>query len=165
MEERQEHQCARVGMNVSLLCVTLGAAAPVIVMLKEFMQSLAGGPSARSGVKWAILVGIILTLIPLYLAAGLLGRLAGKIICQKRRGYGGAIFTGIVLALSCLATGALALAVVVGANSGSRDLLGMAALLLLGTGLYGFLPAILLGVLYGALVRWRLTKAGCLGGV
>ena len=173
MEERQEQQCASIGMKMSLLCATLGAIAPATIMLHEFFQYLPGGVSARMNpaytqVKWPILIGIIVTLSGLYLAAAFLGRAAGKNICRRRRGIGGAILVGIGLALCCLFVGLIALSLFLLAAAPGKDnvefIEGLVSVyVFVGVSfMVGAVPAILLGILYGVLARWRLTKAGCL---
>jgi uncharacterized protein YuzE len=172
MEERQEQQCASIGMKISLLCATLGAIAPVGIMLHEFFQYLPGGVSARMNpgltqVKWSILLGVIVTLSALYLAAAFLGRAAGKNICRRRRSLGGAIFVGTGLALFCLLVGLIVMALFMAATSPGKDdvefiegVVGVFVFVSISL-MVGAVPAILLGILYGVLMRWRLTKAGC----
>lgn len=169
MEELQEQQCASIGMKMSLLCVSLGAIAPAGIMFHEFLQSLPGGFMAYSRlhpehtqVKWSILIGIIFTLVVLSLAAAFLGREAGKNICRRRRGFGGAILVGMGLALTCLLVGVVAAALFSLVTS-PLDPFGSAPSIIALFGgvtlLVGAVPAMLLGVLYGVLVRWRLNKA------
>jgi hypothetical protein len=173
MEEIHEQPCAGIGMKISLLCATLGAMAPAGIMLHEFFQSLPGGDNARlnpahTQVKWSILPGVIVTLSALYLAAAFLGRAAGKNICRRRRALGGAIFVGTCLALCCLLIGLIVMTLFVVAISTGKDDVEFIEVVLrvyavVGVSfMVGAVPAILLGVLYGVLARWRLTKAGCL---
>ena len=173
MEERQEQQCASIGMKMSLLCATLGAIAPAVIMLHEFFESLPGGYNARlnpayTQVKWTILIGVIVTLIGLYLAAAFLGRAAGKHICRRRRSLGGAILVGIGLALGCLLIGLIAMSLFLLVAAPGKDNVGfieglVSVYAFVGVSfMIGAVPATLLGVLYGVLARWRLTKAGCL---
>lgn len=173
MEEIQEQRCASIGMKISLLCATLGAIAPAGIMLHEFFQYLPGGHNARlnpahTQVKWSILIGVIVTLSALYLAAAFLGRAAGKNICRRRRSLGGAILIGIGLALLCLLVGLIVMALFMIATSPGKDdvefIEGVVSVFVFGgvSFMVGAVPAILLGILYGVLVRWRLTKAGCL---
>ncbi len=173
MEETQEQQCASIGMKMSLLCATLGAIAPAVIMLHEFFEYLPGGVSARMNpaytqVKWSILLGVIVTLCGLYLAAAFLGRAAGKNICRRRRGLGGAILVGIGLALSCLLVGLIVMSLFLLVAAPGKDNVGfieglVSVYAFVGVSfMLGAVPAILLGILYGVLARWRLTKAGCL---
>ena len=161
MENKQEHECARVGMMVGLLCASIAAIVPAIMMLGEFVESLPGGRFAHSGVKWPILVGSIVTLLALYLVAALLGRKAGKYICREGHGSTEAILAGIGVALSCLVVGGAVAALCIAVGDASSARVGRDISILLLIWLFGALPAILLGVLYGVLVRWRLTKIRC----
>jgi hypothetical protein len=159
MEEIHEKQCASLGMKMSVLFATLGVSAPVIIMFAWYLE-----PSSDPiGRKRLIPLGIIVTLAALYLVAAFMGRDIGKSMCRHRHSYGKAILAGIGLALSCL--------VVVGATMtsfnaviepGASVFSVMVAIFLVV--LIGALPAILLGILYGVLVRWLLIKAGCLEG-
>ena len=152
MNEIPEQRCASIGMRVSLLCVTMGVIAPAGIMLHEFFQFF----------NWSILKGVLATLFAVYLAALLLGRNAGKIICRGRRSFGRVISVGIGLALSCLAVGAAVTAgfgvAPTASSSWVEKVFGVWLLSAL-IWLIGALPAILLGMLYGVMVRWRLTKA------
>jgi hypothetical protein len=161
MEKRLEHKCARVGRIVGLLCATLAALLPGGIVLKEFIYSLPGRLGASSGTKWPLLVGGIITLLVLYLVAALVGSNIGENICRDRRGYAGAIAGGIGVSFSTLAAGSLVAAACYAFGYALKDPLGEAFGLVLLTWLFGILPAILLGVLYGVLVRWYLTNIKC----
>jgi len=168
MDQTEERQCGSIGMKVSLLCALLGAVAPVAIMLKEFLLSLPGGLTAYSRLhpqdaqpKWPILIGIVVSLIGLGVAAALLGKLAGKIICRRKSKFAGAALVGICLAFSCIIAGILVASLVTLVVMPSLDSLAVIGIYSFATLVVGAIPAVLLGVLFGALVRWRLVKAGC----
>ena len=166
MTEFKSNNCASVGMRMSLLFAALGVVAPFVLILAYlaliemlFIQEL------------SFQLGVIAGIVTLFLSAAFLGRIAGKIICHKWRGIAGATFVGVCLVISCIV-----LAIVAGASfwalvdrflvqepsvitSGNEfgflDFMGTLLVLFL---FFGGLPAILLGGLYGVLVRRRLAK-------
>lgn len=158
MEQIPEHKCARVGRMVGLLCATLAALVPAGIVLKEFIYSLPGRPDARWGHKWPLLIGGIVTLLALYLVAAFVGSNIGENTCRERKGYAGAIGGGVGVALATLVAGSLVAAICYALGYAPEHPLREAFGLLILVWLYGVLPAILLGVLYGVLVRWYLTK-------
>ena len=160
MTKTLQQQCANVGMKMSILCALIGVAFPAGTFIKEFLQSLPGGPSAHSSdsPKWSILIGTLGIVIALSIAAAFLGRLAGKTICRRRSGVPGAILIGIGLAIAVMIIG-VALAVLFSiAVEPSIESAGVAGAFGLITVIVGALPAMLLGVIYGAVVRARLAK-------
>jgi hypothetical protein len=162
MEPTQEQRCASVGMKVSILCALLGALVPAGMMLKEFLQSLPGGVQpANAHPKWPIPIGMIVTVVALCLIAALLGKIAGKIICRRRCKFGAAALVGVCLALICMLAGIVVASLFTLIAQPSLDSLAIIGIFGLATLIMGALPAVLLGVLYGILVRWRLVKAGC----
>ena len=160
MEKSQEQLCAGIGARVTLLCAALGALVALAMMYGIFSPREVG-EALRAG--WPAIAG---ALAMLFLMAGVLGREAGRSISRRKRGYAGAIFISIGVALC-----SLALAAFVGGgvgfalqDSGREAGVGGAAIIFFVgtyTMIYGFVPAILLGALCGVLLRWRLTKAGC----
>ena len=160
MVKTKEQLCAGVGVRVALLCAALGALVALVMMYVIFSPSEVS-EALRAG--WPMIAG---GLAGLFLMAGVLGREAGRTISQRKRGYVGAIFIGIGVALCSLALAAFVGSVVGYAiqESGRSAGVGIIGIILFaGTYvmIYGFLPALLLGVLCGVLLRWRLTKAGC----
>lgn len=160
MDQGSKHQCASFGMKMSILCALIGAAVPAGMMLKEFLQSLPGGPAAHPSdqPKWPILIGTIVTVIGLTIVAALLGRVAGKIICRRKSGPMGAILIGICLALACVVVGVMVGVLFTIGLERSLDAAGVAGAFGLATLIVGAIPATLLGVLYGTVVRWRVAK-------
>jgi hypothetical protein len=105
---------------------------------------------------------LIATLTALYLTAAFLGRKAGENIYRQRRGYKGSIFVGVGLALSCLAVSVTVAAVFIAADAWRHSVNNAVGYLVLSgvmMWVVGALPAILLGVFYGILVRRYLPKA------
>lgn len=159
MEEIQEHKCARIGMKVSLLVATLA----IIVLLVLTISYVADWFRYSVADKLISLSATVLILAVFYTSAGFLGKAAGKNICRERHKLGASIFVGIGVTLGSLAVAALAAEVSIQlAKILEEGRLDGPGFVLVMTILGGVLPAILLGILYGVLVRWRLTKAGCL---
>jgi hypothetical protein len=158
MDGMQKHKCALIGMRMCLLCAALAIAAPLIFTV-PYMAAWFGYSAAD---KLITLAAFVFILAIFCVTAILLGRAAGRNICRRRRDSWGAMGVGIGVAMGCLVAAGLAveLAILVATiYSGERPLPGLLLFYIL---LLGTLPAILLGILYGALLRWRLTKAGCL---
>lgn len=144
-------------MKVSLWCATLAIIGPLVFMI----------PYAANLRRYAVtdvlitLASIVVILVLFYASAAFLGKAAGKNICRERRDLGGAILLGIGVALGSLVVAAVAVELVVLLAKifySQNEALGFWLLMIL---LFGTLPAILLGILYGILMRWRLAKAGC----
>jgi hypothetical protein len=176
MEEKHEQQCASIGMKVSLLCVTLAFILPLAYLITisyiegkgiPYLTNL-GGYSGKD--TWLALGGAIIILGTLYTCAVFFGRGAGKRICEMKLNVGGAIFVGIGLAFCCLAAVAVTAELTVfltklfDAGGGAQRPTAESGfgILILMIMLFGALPALLLGVVYGIVARWRLNKAGCI---
>lgn len=94
----------------------------------------------------------------LYVSAAFLGRTAGELIYRKMPGFAGAAFVGVCWALGCYVSVALVwltffIFVAVTSTYTNVEAPFMTSFLGLTVGMYGSVPAILLGVLYGVLVR------------
>lgn len=157
-----EHKCGSVGMKMGVLFALIGAAMPVGMMLKEFLQSVPGFTTGALHpddlTKWPILIGVIITLITLSVVGAILGRTAGHVICRRRSSRAGAALVGICLAISCLVAAVLVAALFSVVVQPSLDSAGVSGLFALMTVIVGALPATALGVLYGMVVRWRIAK-------
>lgn len=155
MTEIKEQQCASVGMRVGLLCATLALIVPLVFVIpyaKDMYRYKAADNLMTLGV-------VAFILVVFYASAAILGKTAGKIIGRSKRGLGAANSVGICLALGCLAVTAVTADFSISLAkrlSGQSERFGLLSGLII---LFGALPAILLGVLYGVLVRRRLTKA------
>ena len=168
MSQMDEQSCASVGMKVSLWFAS-PAALFYLVFTASKLLDVFFEQQQRQTQRVALLyyLGLLpLTLGALYISAALFGRKAGKILCRKSLGSVGASLIGICVALGCLVT---TISVWIASDLiGSRimhpdvrfsvilsfsSLVGIAALS------FGFIPATLLGVLYGVIVRRRLTPA------
>ena len=160
MDQTQEHRCASFGMKMSIVCALIGVAGPAGMFIKEFLQSLPGGPSAHSSdsPKWSILIATLVTVIAMSVAAAFLGRWAGNMICRRKSGIPGAILIGIGLAVTVMIVGVVLAVLCSIVVERSLDSVGVAGAFGVITVIVGALPAMLLGVLYGAVVRSRLAK-------
>ena len=176
MNENHQQQCASIGMKVSLWCVTLAFIVPLAYLVTVSYIEGKGIPYLKNvggyGLKDTLITlgGAAIILGALYASAVFFGRGAGKRICEMRLKVGGAIFVGIGLAFCCLAAAAIAaelsvlLAKLFDGGAGAQrpvetDGFGILILMIM---LFGALPAILLGVVYAIVTRWRLAKAGCI---
>lgn len=164
MEESKQHLCASVGMKISLLCAALGVITAFSLMFAIFGANGVYDLLIDEGLQ--IQAGVIAGIIALFIFAASLGRIAGKVVCRKARGLTGAAFVGICLALGCVA-----LSIVAGApfsflvqelsdtySPHKSSLFIFIVAPLYWIMMFGALPAMLLGVLYGALVRRKLAK-------
>ena len=164
MIEFKFHICASVGMKTSLLFAALGVVTAFILMLTIFGVNGIYDILIDEGLQ--IQLGVIAGIAALFLSATFLGRIAGRIICHKLHGFTGAVFVGVCLAISCIV-----IAVVAGALFGflvqelsnitpdhKSDFLVFILVPLFWILFFGILPAMLLGGLYGILLRRRLAK-------
>jgi hypothetical protein len=176
MEENREQKCASIGMKVSLLCITLAFMGPLAYLITISYIEGKGIPYLTDlrgySVKDVLIAlgGMVIILGALYTSAIFFGRGAGKRICEMRLSVGGAIFVGIGLAFCCLAVAAVTVELTVFltklfyAEAGAQRPTAASGygILILMIMLFGALPTILLGVVYGIVARWRLAKAGCI---
>jgi hypothetical protein len=157
MKEIQEQKCASIGMKMSLFCATLAIMVPLFFVI-PYVKDMSRYRASEN----LITVGAVaLILAVFYACAALFGKVAGKVICRRRHESGKAISVGIILALGCLVAAALTVdssILLAKMMSAERVIFGLSSLWIT---LIGALPAILFGILYGILVRWRLTKVEC----
>lgn len=165
MTEFKSRSFARIGIRMSLLCAALGAAIAVIMTLAFFGVSIMA--DLLSGRDSAIPIGAATGLAALFLAAGFLGKIAGKLIGDRWRGVTNAAMVGIVLVLACVVVATMAGALPVFlieksryAASASQSLFFMYVIApLFWILLFGLIPAAMLGMLYGISVTRALAKA------
>jgi hypothetical protein len=159
MQELRRDVCVRVGMRWSLLFAALGVLAAFLLLVLLGAQVLAFGPAPE------FLSGLVVGLATLCLSAGLLGRLAGRIVYSSGNNILVNLLIGVALALGCLILTASAgtlvgvLMVVYKQPSFARsnplkDAGGLSLLILF----YGGAPAALLGFLYGVVVKVTLDR-------
>jgi hypothetical protein len=159
MQELTRDVCARVGMRWSVVFAALGVLAAFLLLVLLKIQALITEPAPES------LLGIVVGLAILCLSAVLLGRLAGRIVCLSGNNIVVNLVIGIVLALVCLITSAVA-GCAVGVflviskqpsfvRSTPLEDIALLSLLIL---FYGGAPAALLGLLYGVLVKVTLDR-------
>ena len=159
MPELRPDVCARVAMRWSLLFAALGVLAAYLLLVLLGVQALAIGPAPE------YLSGLAVGLATLCLSAALLGRLAGRIVYLSGNNLLVNLFIGVALALSCLILTAIA-GTLVGVlmvvskqptfarSNPLKDVAGLSLLILF----YGTVPAALLGLVYGALVKVTLDR-------
>jgi hypothetical protein len=155
MQELTRDVCARVGMRWSLLFAALGVLAAFLLLLLLGVQVLVARP----------VPGTVVGLAMLGLSAALLGRLAGRIVDLSGNNILLNLVIGVALALGCVIISATA-GSVVGvllvvskqpsfARSNPREVIGafLFEIMFFGSG-----PAVLLGLLYGVLVKVTLDR-------
>jgi len=156
-------ECAGIGRKTALWCA-LPAALVLLGIVASKLMDVFLEPQERQHpdaglLYWGILLFVLL--IALYLPAAFLGPMAGKLIYHRMRGAAGSAFIGICLALSCLLSVIVTWIIynLIFAAVTDSTILGMALMFSSIAGLaillFGSVPAILLGMLYGILVRKR----------
>jgi hypothetical protein len=146
-------------MRWSLLFAALGVLAAFLLLVVLGVQVLVLGPLPASR------IGIVVGLATLGLSAALLGRLAGRIVYLGGNNILVNLVIGVALALGCVILPAFAGTVVgmflVVAKQPSfarsnplKDAGGLSLLILF----YGGAPAVLLGFLYGGVVKVTLDR-------
>ena len=157
MDKLKEQECASIGRKIALWCAFPTALVFLGVMVYLHVHlSLTREQQRQNLVAGLLYFGVLTPVIlgTLYLAAAFLGRMAGKFIYRRMRGFAGATFVGICWALGCYVSVALVMVITFLSSAISDlDVFFMTSLLGLTLGMYLSLPAILLGVLYGVLVR------------
>jgi hypothetical protein len=164
----KEQECAKFGRKMALW-FSLPAALVVFGILISkvvdifFKAQQRQAPNMALGALYYV-VAALLILGLLYLSATRLGQWAGKLIF-RRTGLAWAIFTGVVLALACLFGMAAmwfvySLIMATAAGVEAEAALIVASLFGLAIAIYGLLPAIGLGVVYGIIVRRRCLIVG-----
>jgi hypothetical protein len=159
MQELRPDVCARVAMRWSLLFAALGVLAAYLLLVLLGAQALAIGTAPE------YLSGLAVGLATLCLSAGLFGRLAGRIVYRSGNNVLVNLFIGVGLALGCLILTTIA-GTLVGVlmvvskqptfarSNPLKDVAGLSLLILF----YGTVPAALLGLGYGALVKVTLDR-------
>lgn len=164
MDKLKEQECATIGRKIALWCALSAALVFLGVMVYLYVYiSLEQQERQRQNLIVGLLYFGVLTptiLGTLYLSAASLGRMAGNFNYRRMRGVAGAAFIGICWALGCYMSVAVvwfSVFLIVAATGDSTNLAVpfMTSFLGLTVGMYGSVPAILLGVQYGILVRKR----------
>ena len=156
----EEHGCGSIGRSVGVLCAGLGAGAAFVMLqamnIGRFIFS--------SGFPKEIAVGLVV----LFIAAAILGKKAGIYLCDKTHATWRNVLVGVGVAFGSIAAAVLAGTLV--AFLGEADYILRAENFSVVNAAFGFfiplllvlwfggIPAILLGILYGFLVRSRLRK-------
>jgi hypothetical protein len=159
MPELTRDICGRVAMRWSLLFAALGVLAALLLMVVLKIQALLTGIGPEFG------SGIAVGLAMLCLSAALLGRLAGTVVYFSGNNILVNLGIGVMLALSCVILSAFPGSAVgvlmtlskepsVVSSHAAGDIVGLSLLILL----WGSAPAVLLGLLYGALVKITLDR-------
>lgn len=161
MLDEDGHRCGSIGRWIAVVCAALGVvAALVMVVALDFPSFLVPlNPPPKE---------IIVGLIALFIAASWLGKKAGMYLCDKTHDTAMNVVVGLAVAF-----GSISISVMTGTLvgmvselpriSGSVNFNPLYVLLgffipLFFVLLFGAIPAILLGVLYGFLVRNRLRN-------
>lgn len=159
MTDHDRHGCGRVGSWIGVLCAALGVLSAYAMVRALDIGWIVGIPKLP--------LELILGLVALFVAAALLGRKAGVFLCKRQNDLAMNVVVGIGVAF-----GSIAIAVWTGTLVGliseipslqPPDPVGILLVIfgpLLIICFYGGIPAALLGVLYGFLVRRQLRKLG-----
>jgi hypothetical protein len=159
MTELTRDVCVKVGIGWSLLFAALGVLAALLLLVLLKIQALLTDPGSE------FLTAMVVGLVTLCVSAFLLGRLAGRIIYRGGNNVLVNLVVGVMLAFGC---------VIISANAGAlvgvllvvskqpafvrsnvlKDAGSLSLLILF----YGFAPAVLLGLLYGVLVKVTLDR-------
>ena len=161
MLDEDGHGCGSIGRWIALVCAALGVVAAIVMVraidIPKFIVPL-NAPTKE----------MIVGLIALFIAAAWLGNKAGKYLCDKSHDTAMNVLVGLGVAF-----GSISISVMTGTFvgivsevpriSGSVNFNPLYVLLgsfipLFFVLLFGAIPAILLGVLYGFLVRNRLRN-------
>jgi len=156
IEDHVVHGCGRIGRRTGVFCAFLGVVT-AFGMLEFF------GTSWYGLSVWHIL-RFLLFLAPLFLAAAFLGTKAGKFLCRKGNKPGLNAGIGIAVALGSITVEVLTWTFVYIVTRGAGEVLTgwdllyawlapMAIIMM-----FGGIPAVGLGVLYGVLVGKRLAN-------
>ncbi len=159
MQELRRDVCVRVAMRWSLFFAALGVLAAFLLLVLLKIQALVTDPAPE------LLFGLAVGLAMLFLSATLLGRLAGRIVYLSGNNILLNLLIGVMLALGCVIVAAFAgcavgvlMLVSKEPSFVSSHAVGDIAGLSLGILLWGSAPAVLLGFLYGALVKLTLDR-------
>jgi hypothetical protein len=157
VQSHELHTCGKIGRKNSILCATLGVLVACLLLIP--LGAIGIAVNGDSTFKLILFIG----LGSLYLAASSLGKIAGRFLC-KTSNLMPSVIIGVGLALGCLAisvlTGSLSLVIVnmISRSPDSTHLVTYLVVPLFVVFVYGGVPAVLLGVLYGVLVRKQLAK-------
>ena len=161
MTDHDVHGCGRAGAWMGVLCAAVGVLAAGLMVW-------------ALGIGWAIglpmlPIEVVIALTALFIGASYFGKKAGVFLCKR----GNRLSTNVLIGIA-LAFGSIAIAVWAGTIVGilhelpRHDFLGVGTMfvgLLFGwlfflvvILMYGGIPAALLGVTYGSLMRRQLRK-------
>ena len=161
MTDHDIHGCGRAGAWIGVLCAALGVLIAGVMVWAMGIGRFVGLP----GLPIELVVG----LIGLFVAAGCFGKKAGVFVCKRGNGLSTNVLIGIALAFGSIAiavwTGTIALAVKELINGHVPHIAALLVAVLVGWLfillvflIYGGIPAALLGVVYGFLLRHRLWQ-------
>jgi hypothetical protein len=163
MFDHEEHGCGAIGRWVGVACAGLGLATAALMLM-----GMGGFGRGFGQINFLTMPPeLIIALVALFAAAAYLGSKAGVFLCQKQHALSMCMVVGIGVAL-----GSIAISVWTGTFLGivrhageffGRDFTVLNLILapfvsLLFILLFGGIPAMLLGALYGFLVRRGLRK-------
>ena len=159
MFEDEDHGCGRIGRWIGLLCAGLGLATAVLMWTGLGLTWHIG----FSNLPLELIVGFV----ALFVGAGYLGTKAGVFLCERRHALSMCMVAGIGVALGSIAI-AVWTSTFLGILRNAHEFFGrnftVLSLVLAVFGplglvlLFGGIPAMLLGVLYGFLVKRGLRR-------
>ncbi len=156
----EEHGCGSIGRSVAVLCAALGVGAAVLMLLALGIS--------RFILPFPFPKEIVVGLVILFIAAAILGKKAGIYLCDKTSATGRNVLVGMGVAFGSIAVAVLA-GTFVGFLAEADHILRAENFSVVNFALgffiplllvlwFGGIPAILLGVFYGFMVRNRLRK-------
>jgi hypothetical protein len=151
MTDHDVHGCGRAGSAIGVFCALLGLVCACMMLVGLFKMSL-----TASDIMPILAVGVI----GLFVGAGFFGKKAGVFLCQRGNKLSTNILVGIALAFGSIATailtGTLAAPVLAGNLMIDQGVLVFGFIVFLYTVSFGGIPATLLGILFGILMRSQL---------
>lgn len=159
MLDYHDHGCGRIGKWIAVLCAALGAVTAFIMM---------GGLRINvATTSFAVPKELAVGLLVLFLAAVFLGERAGRFLCGRSNNVAMHVLVGQGVAFGSITMAVLSGTLVAFISEGfflnapeanPLSHVGGFFLPLLLVLMFGGIPAVFLGVLYGLLVRNRLRK-------
>lgn len=152
MTDHDIHGCGRAGAAMGVLCAFFGAVIAGMIMLALGFMDASNIPRLTPP--------IVVGLVALFVGAGFFGMKAGNFLCEKRNNTAMNVLIGIALAYGSIAmavgAGSLWAILISGVEAG--NVVFILYFIVIFTAALGAIPATLLGVLYGFLMRNELRK-------
>ena len=151
MDDHEGHGCDSIGRRTGLLCACIG------VLVAAGMCAVFGLGQWLRTMQYQILVG----LFALFFAAAFLGKKAAMCLCQRGNRLWMSLALGVGVAFGSISIALLTGSILTIVSNGVRnaahffDVMLAPQLLVL---VFGGIPAIVLGVIYGCMVGDRLAR-------